>query len=119
MRYLVVLLLVGCAMTPQELTTAGIRTEHASERSPEQAARCVARNAEELKLGWGVNFPATWREGKEPGTFEVVLHGGADYGTLGFAKIEPHGGGSRITIWRAESILMGSSEINAKMAEGC
>lgn len=49
MRYLLVLLLTGCALTPADLRQLGRRNELTSTKAPIDVARCLTRAAEEFR----------------------------------------------------------------------
>jgi hypothetical protein len=118
MRYLIVLLVAGCAsvQTPAEIERQGPRLDATSARSVREAAACVHRNAEEYRFGVGGvggGAPATMREGRTPGTVEITMH------NIAFARIEPRGAGSAITVWTSDLFLYGMAELPAAMVKGC
>lgn len=103
-------LLTGCA-TPTELKQDGIRTHYTLRLPPDQAARCLARNAEEYFGGFGAQV----RETEAPGILEVHVRMEQ---LLAVAHIEPKGGGSSATIWRGRIPLIAWGLPEA-MAKGC
>lgn len=116
MRYLLILLaLHGCALTPNELRTEGLRSEYSSARQPLDAAGCVTRNTEEYRPLRDVVFLPTQRPGKESGSYEVVVTNGPNHSAI--AEIAPRPGGSNITIWLSPYLFWKSLPI--EMAKGC
>lgn len=120
MRYLIVLLLSGCAMSLNELRQEGVRVEFKSARPAQTLALCIARNADNFQPGFGLAgpFPATFREGVKPGSYEVTARHPA--GNLGFAMvadIEERDGGSIITTWLAEHLMV--RDMPERIVEPC
>ena len=108
MRYLVVLLLAGCAMSPADLRQHGERVEFNSSGSPRTTAPCIARNADNYKPGGGLAgpFPANVRDGLKAGAYEVVAqHAGGGFGFVMVADVEPREGGALVTTWLTRDLI--------------
>lgn len=82
---------LGGCVTPDMLREYGTRTVLSSQREPSEAARCVARRAENYDGATAADI----RTGNTPNSFEITVR---TAGTL-FAYIEIHaaGAGSAIT----------------------
>jgi hypothetical protein len=103
MRYLILLLMVGCAApTVGDLQLIGNRTDFLSARAPHDAAHCVLRRASGMQLAFGMTTNAALRPRTAPGTFEVVLQ--TPSGIAGAALVESAGSGSRITVWETGAV---------------
>lgn len=117
---MLLVLLAGCSMSLNELRQDGVRVEFMSARPARDLALCIARNADNFQPGFGLAgpFPATWREGMKQGTFEVMAKHPA--GNLGFAMvadIEERDGGSIITTWLAEHLMV--RDMPERIVEPC
>lgn len=98
MRYLIVLVLCGCTLTPNEMRESAPRVDFESAYPALKAAQCLARNAEESRPDPLVTLAAQWRESRSPGSYEVTIR--PREGFLGvLADITPSASGSRVSIW--------------------
>lgn len=102
-------LLAGCA-TPSELKQDGVRAEYTLRLAALEAARCLARNAEEF-LPW---YEA--RERDMGGTYEVHVRTSGNL--VAVAVVRPAINGSSATIWRMAIPTVANSLPDA-MAKGC
>lgn len=121
MRYLLVLLLAGCASTPTEVMEQGPRTDFTSARAPRDAAECIERSASEIKWGIvGVSKDARMRPAREAGSFEVLY---TEFGiTIAVALIRPTASGTAISIWRnplVEEGFQGEGTLEDQMTLNC
>jgi hypothetical protein len=105
------LALASCALTPTELRDQGLQARHESKLSPAQAAACIGRAAEE----WRSDQSARWREGSQPGHYEVMFEG-----RLFQADVAPRGAGSTITVYAHYGVFAGVRDsLIAAMFKGC
>src|SRR4051812_20077659 len=109
---LTVLLLAGCANTPQELVQEGKAHTYTWKQEPEFAAGCMARNLER-KYG----FVVIVRRLDEAGAYQVVVGSGPGF-LLAYAVVEPHESGSTGTVWVPRHIP-DHEQLAATMAGGC
>lgn len=105
MRSLVLLFVVtlaGCAnTTPRALEEAGPASlQWWSQRTPAEVARCIAANADNVRLGLLARTSAAGvRSGPTTGAYEITY---SDEGWLVFfARVEPDGAGSLTRLWRS------------------
>lgn len=103
-------LLAGCS-TPAEVRQDGARHDYTLRLPPEEAVRCMTRNAEEHA---GYVTPRVRDGGAE--VREIIISGLDS--TLAVAEIRPAGSGSRATIWRAFAPALPFGLPDA-MAKGC
>lgn len=92
---IVVLALVGgCALTPKEVLDQGERITHKSSQPAAAAARCIARNAENMA------GHVTARERTEPnGSIEVTVRSNLEGSSiLAIASATTTGSGSVVTV---------------------
>ncbi|MBI2960913.1 MAG: hypothetical protein HYY28_11410 [Betaproteobacteria bacterium] len=111
-------LLAGCAITPNDVMREGERSEYRSTRAPQEVARCIQRNASEIRLGiLGLGSqPAYIRDHTIPGSLEVLYGGGV---TIAVAVVRPAASGSTFTIWRNPQPVSGEGTLEQQMARGC
>jgi len=105
-------LLAACA-TPGEVRRDGTRTDWTLTLPAKDAARCMARNAEE-HAGYVI---VQTREADPAGAFEVLVRGPPDT-TIAVAVITPAGRGATATVWRAKLPLL-PTDLPGAMAKGC
>lgn len=96
MRYLIVLMLSGCALTPTALRREGHLVEASSAAPPTSVTQCIVRNA--LETG----IPLSAMPEPEGGTGVSELHA---IGPMYIVRVEPASAGSRISI-RYQPILL-------------
>jgi len=90
MKYLLVLLLAGCAYTPKEIREQNERFDHQTTLAPTQAAACLGHAIEDQ------NMQARWRD--EPGgRYEVI--GSNAHGFMLIADVTPSASGSDAAIY--------------------
>jgi hypothetical protein len=106
-------LLAGCISGPQEMIEVAKPSMHASIRSPEQAALCIARNAENDTAG----FHVTARPSEKAGMHEIQVRTWAA-NILAYAVVEPAANGSRISLWLAPP-LIGKDTFTTAVLRGC
>jgi hypothetical protein len=103
-------LLLSACSTPQEVRNDGTRHDYALRLPPADAAKCLARNADDHS---GYITPTLREAG---GTFEVLVKGLDS--TLAVAEVRPASSGSSATIWRAHIPAMPFG-LPAAMVKGC
>lgn len=116
MRYLLVLLLTGCAFSPDDLRERGVRTEFTTKLAPREAALCLARSAESYRpMGqFGAAYTSTIREA--PKGYEMLVpHPMGGMGYLLLMEITPASSGSSIVALQAES----PADMTDEVAERC
>lgn len=111
---LIAAILISACSTPQQLVESGDRSTHKLARAPEQAAGCIARNAESAATA----LMASVRTYDRPGSYEVVARSGPDT-TLAYVQIDPDPPGSRATLWLRSAWFVGKGELAATMMKGC
>jgi len=104
------LLLAGCAVTPQQIMEQGTRYDARLKLPPAKAAECVARNA------WNLNsdFSHTMLPLGEDGSMEVVLRVGSIVLTI--VRLRPIADGTTATSWWRYTPR---EEWPGKVVEGC
>lgn len=110
---LFVLLLSGCALTPTELREQGSRTTFERNAPPVEVATCLGRVIDEYRPFLDARFASEVRPGIA-GRFEVRAVVTAAVMVL--SEVEPHGAGSRVTIWQSPYCVWPLNEV---MAKGC
>lgn len=107
-------LLAGCSLTPKEVLDQGERTTFNSPQPPAAAARCLARNAENIA------GHVTARERTEAnGTVEVTVRSNAETSSiLAIATAAPAGTGSLVTITISPQAL-GPGMLKSRLPAGC
>lgn len=119
MRYLIVLpvmALAACAYSPAELIEAGMKLDFTSTATAREVTHCIARNTEDFRSGPGNRYIASVREGRAPGSFEVVITLPGAQGAMAYALIEPSSSGARGTIWQFPHAL---EHMRAELVKGC
>ena len=116
MRYLlfVLLLLAGCATTPQEVIEGGPRSAHRLEQAPVIAAGCLARNIENHNSV----YAATVRSAGES-AIEVVVRVPVADRTVSVARLVPEAKGSSAVIWTSPHSAYRSDNFVPVMVKGC
>lgn len=111
--------LAGCVTTAAEVREEGARTVHKLQMPPEQAAGCLARNADQFPMG---GFLSQVRALPRKGEYEVVvtIDGGLGPNALFVMEVVPDGPGSSMQLW-AYRFLMQSREdaFRAHVVRGC
>ena len=87
------LLLTGCTTTPQQIVEQGVRYDAQLKLPPNNAADCIARNAENIHG----DFITTVRPLKDDGSMEVILR--LATAALAVTHVRPEGKGSAATSW--------------------
>ncbi len=96
MRYLIVLLVAGCAApTAGDLRWMSAPTEVASARSSAEAAGCIAKAMAGAQGFMGTTQTIGMAE--RSGAWEVTARSAS--GVIAQALVESSGNGSRITVW--------------------
>ena len=110
-------LAAGC-QTPGEVLTNDVRLEVRSTKNPQEAAYCVAANAERIRLMMNNTTSVTTRPGLVAGSFEVVS---ASWGSAySVTVVAPAPGGSRITVrHRPAQPVWGTGTLAEQLARGC
>jgi hypothetical protein len=105
------LLLAGCATTPKELMDEGDRAERATNRAPELALGCMARNIESSFPLFGITRPL------DDGRYELLARNSPDL-IFVYAVAAPVPEGSNVTIWVRKNFYR-KSEMLGVMTKGC
>ncbi len=116
-RILLIALIAGttaCTFTPTELRQTGDKHTYRSERSPRDAAQCLARNAEAYEPAER-KLHGEWRDGLSAGSVEVLVR--STVTTFVVADVSPMGTGSAITVW--QNPVMVYQDLHAMMIKGC
>ena len=103
------LLLTGCAVTPQELAAQGERVEFTTRLGPTDAANCMVRNAQRRGPGGIPRMNA----GEQPGSAE--FHMTATY----YAVIQPAAQGGRGVVWMLPVSVIDKHALWAEITKGC
>lgn len=108
-------MLAGCntIQSAGEITSGSAPSVHAAKRAPEQAAGCMARNAESEH-----SLVASTRAAEKPGAYEVLVRTGVT-NILAYAVAEPADSGSKVSVWLDPMPFWRKSEITANMLKGC
>lgn len=114
---LVLILLAACAYTPRELMQEGEQRTARARKPPLAAARCIARNAEEIAVA------LTARERTletAVGGYEVIVrqHGDGPT-TVAVANILPNVDGSIVRLWLSPNIVIGVDEFTVRLLNDC
>ena len=113
--------LAGCGSTPKDLMEDRPRADYKSTKAAAEAARCVTRNADELKWGpFALSYPATMRADSTRKLFDV------SYGWSGWlvfhAQITPTSSGALISYWETAQPTMffhGDGTLFERVTRGC
>ncbi|HUF81284.1 MAG TPA: hypothetical protein VMN03_09135 [Burkholderiales bacterium] len=109
-RYLVVLLLFGCAHTPNEIRQMSERFDHTTALAPKDAAACIGRAIE------GKNMQARWRDATG-GSYEVI--GSNAHGFMLVADIQPTSKGSSVAVYVQRDLMYIVRDPLISAARGC
>jgi hypothetical protein len=107
---LLIALLAGCG-TASQPGQDRIRTDYALGLAPREAARCLARNAEQYDASVRAQI-------RETGTLVTVVRVQQGDALVAVAQVAPRGTGSSVTIWRSASASVDAGFSDA-MADGC
>lgn len=109
-----VLVISGCATTPEQTVERGTRYDFKKDGIPRSVASCLARRTDERE-----GLVASLRDGAIAGSFEVIVRlAGGSGSALSVMRVSPDGAGSRIAIWIATSIGTGEHFANY-VTDGC
>jgi hypothetical protein len=111
---LVALMLSACAQTPQQVVDLGEKLTVSSQKPPQAAADCMARNADDFQYP---KITARIRPGTVAGSVEVV--GQDTGGTLIFARAEPAGSGSSISVWMSPNLIFYERSMGRDLVKNC
>lgn len=111
--------LTACTAAPSDLLKSDLQVSFDSKRSPSAASECVGRNAEEFKSFGEAPFRASWRAGKEAGTWETIVYGGESLGTVVLAIAQPSSEGSSVTLWHRGLPALEIGKLLETMQNGC
>lgn len=106
--------LAGCALTPHQVLSHGERVTHRSTQSAGSAARCIARNAENLS-----GFVRSQERSNPDGSVEIIIRSnfeGSSILAIGIAL--PRSDGAEITITVSPHALAPET-LKAKLPAGC
>ena len=118
MRYVAAIALVflaACSHTPMQLRQEVPPAAFDSPRAPADAALCVTRNAEEYNPLADVTFTASYRPGREPGSYEVIVLNSGQ--TRAVADVLPTSSGSRIVVFLTPYLVW--RELPVRIAKDC
>jgi hypothetical protein len=106
------LVLSGCATSPNELRSEGVKNSFTLRAPPMRAAACAARAIDEANAVWWGHVPVV-REGITPGTAELSIPG------LMIIDFTPGGSGSRATSAYASFVMDFHRARYLAAIEGC
>ena len=108
-----VLMLAGCAMTPTVVVEQGTRHTWSSSLSPQAAAECVARNAENMS---GM-ITAVVRAAPTSGAVETIARTG-EGGVMSLSQSRPAPNGATVEIWISPRFLTPERFLTS-VSKGC
>jgi hypothetical protein len=116
---LALIVLAGCAHSPQDIRDDGIGGEVLSSAPPVEAAACVARHAEAMTFGLFFESPIVSSRPIGRGAYEVLIQPTYWVGPLGYAVVDQAPAGARIRTWYIDSPRIPGIGKLAAIADGC
>ena len=108
-----VLVLAGCAMTPADVVEQGTRHAWSSSLSPQAAAECIARNAENTSG----TITAIVRAAPTSGAVETIVRTG-EGGVMSLSQSRPAAKGATVEIWISPRFLTPERYLTS-VSKGC
>lgn len=111
----IALLLAGCGTTPMDILQSGEKFVRTYDQPPATAAACMARHMKNFSLGITADVLAMQR----PNEHEVVVRAPLPGTTFAVAHFEPHGSGSRATVYFTSNWLVDRASFQEALLQGC